>query len=161
MVTVRAAEPHEANAVLELHQTSIRSFGPRTYDTAQVSAWAEKPEASYSISDVDHRFVMAEAAGDLAGFGDLNLTKAENAAVYVHPEYTRASVGTAILDDLEAAAREAGLDQLELLASKNAAGFYDGAGYDRIGTQLHETEGESLECVWMVKQLNQAGTDTV
>lgn len=153
MVTVRPAEPEEADEILELHQASIRTFGPDAYDASQVQGWAAKDETDYPIRDDDHRFVVAERDGDLAGFGDLHWPETEITAVYVHPDQAGEGVGSTILEHLEAAARERGLDEIGLLASKNAVGFYEGAGYERVETRVHETGGEALECVWMEKSL--------
>lgn len=153
MVTVRRADPDEAPEILALHQASIRAFGPAAYDESQVEAWAAADEPDYPIRDDDHRFVVAERAADLAGFGDLQWPEAEITAVYVHPEHAGAGVGAAILEHLETAARQEGLEELGLLASKNAVGFYEGAGYERVETRVHETGDQALECVWMEKRL--------
>lgn len=154
MITVRPAEPEEAEAILSLHQASIRAFGPDAYDADQVQAWARKDGPEYPISDPEHRFVVAERDGELAGFGDLHWPESEITAVYVHPDHARAGIGTAILDQLEGAAVERGLDELGLLASKNAVGFYEQAGYERVATRVHETGGEELPCVWMERSLD-------
>jgi len=156
MVTVRPARPDEQSAILALHQTSIRAFGPDAYAPRQVHAWAEKDEPDYPIDDDDHRFVVAERTGELAGFGDLDCSAAEITAVYVHPDHTRTGAGTAMLKDLEAAARRHGIEQLGLLASKNAVGFYADAGYERVEKRLHETGGATLECVWRRNGSNNA-----
>lgn len=153
MTSVRPAEPGEETAILSLHQASIRTFGPDAYDPAQVSAWAEKDEVDYPIGNDEHRFLVAERDGELAGFGDLHYPEAEIAAVYVHPDHARSGVGTTILENLELAARRDGIDRLGLLASRNAVGFYTHAGYENVEKRIHETGGESLECVWMERQL--------
>lgn len=153
MVSVRPPQHDEADALLTLHQASIRAFGPAAYDEAQVHAWARKDEPEYPIDDPEHRFVVAEREGELAGLGDLHWPESEVTAVYVHPDHAGEGVGTAILGDLEAAARERGLEELGLLASMNAVGFYEQAGYERVGTRVHQTGDQELECVWMEKRL--------
>lgn len=154
MVTVRPVRPDDQSAILSLHQASIRAFGPEAYDPQQVRAWAVKDEPDYRIDDDDHRVVVAERTGELAGFGDLDYPAAEITAVYVNPDHNRTGVGTAILEDLEAAAGRDGIEQLGLLASKNAVGFYADAGYERVQERLHETGGETLQCVWMEKRID-------
>lgn len=153
VTTVRPADPAEADAILDLHAASIRAFGPAAYDEAQVEGWARREEPDYPIGEEGHRFVVAERRDELAGFGHLDAAGAEIAAVYVHPDHAREGVGSAILAALEATAREHGVDELDLLASKNAVPFYGAAGYERVETECHETCGEELECVHMRKGL--------
>lgn len=155
MVTVRPARPDEQSAILTLHQASIRAFGPEAYNPEQVDAWAQTDQQDYPIDEADHRFVVAERTGELAGFGDLDYSAAEITAVYVHPDHTRTGIGTSILEDLEAAARRHGVEQLGLLASKNAVGFYTAADYEVMETRMHRTGGETLECLWMEKRIDE------
>lgn len=101
----------------------------------------------------DQREPRAEAApGDhrVVGFGDLlpepesefvDPVDAEVAGCYVHPEHAREGVGSALLADLEATAREWGADSVGLHASLNAVAFYERKGYDRLRERDHEFGG--------------------
>jgi putative acetyltransferase len=120
------------------------------YDDEQVAAWARglDPEG-YPIETAD-RFVVAEAQGAVVGFGELAVdpgeylaapVDAEVRAVYVRPEVAREGVGSALLADLEAAARERGAETLGLWASLNAVPFYESQGYARVGERTHEFSG--------------------
>jgi putative acetyltransferase len=155
MVTVREAREADAEAILDLHIASIRAFGPETYDDEQVEAWAYKEGGpSYPIGHPEHVVLVAERAGEIAGFGDIAPPECELYAVYVHPEHAGEGVGTAILDLLERTASDHGCDRLELTASKNAVGFYAQAGYERIEAVDHEPSGPhdvTLKCVRMRK----------
>jgi putative acetyltransferase len=153
VIDIRSANPDETAELLSLHRASIREFGTAAYDDVQDDDWADKEEADYPLGDDDPRFVVAERGGELAGFGDLHWPEAEVTAVYVAPDHAGEGVGSTILEALEAAARERGLDELGLLASRNAVGFYEEAGYERVEPRVHETGGEELECVWMEKAL--------
>jgi len=162
MVSVREATEHDADAMLDLHVASIRAFGPDAYDDEQVEAWAyTENDPSYPIDDPDHVIVVAEADdGHLTGLGDVSPSEGELYAVYVHPDHAGAGIGTAILDRLETAARDRGCETLELTASKNAVGFYEQAGYERLGLVEHEPSGPHdviLKCVRMRKILDCEG----
>jgi len=162
MVTVREATERDADAMLDLHVASIRALGPDAYDDEQVEAWAyTEGGPSYPIDDPEHVVVVAETDDDcLAGLGDVSSSEDELYAVYVHPDHTGAGVGTAILNRLETAARDCGCETLELTASKNAVGFYEQAGHDRLGLVEHEPSGPHdvpLECVRMRKVLDCEG----
>lgn len=154
---VRPATSDDLEAIAECHTAAIRTFGPQVYDEEQVEAWVgpEDADPDYPVDSVDHRLVVAERAGDVAGFGDLVVPDREVTAVYVHPEHVGEGVGTALLAHLEGRAREAGLEELQLLSSLNAVGFYERAGYERRRETTHETSvGVDLQVVAMRKGLS-------
>lgn len=161
MPTVRPAVESDAEAVLDLHVASIRAFGPDAYDDEQVAAWAEKPRGAVPyrehVRDEDARFVVAEREGEVAGFGHLEPDDGEVLAVYVHPDHACAGVGTALLADLEATARNRELDALSLTASRNAVEFYERAGYEPVENVVVEsTGGVELDCTRMAKTLRKS-----
>jgi putative acetyltransferase len=158
---VRPATPEDALPVFALHVASIRALGPGGYDPDQVKAWAQKdhgPEG-YPIGDDDHHFVVAERAGEVAGFGDMVPdseevdAEADVRAVYVHPRHAGQGVGAAILAGLEGYARGAGVASIEITASLNAVGFYERAGYERVREDSYDTGGTELEVVVFRKEL--------
>lgn len=166
-MTVRTAGLADVDAMNACHVASIRTFGPATYDAAQVNAWAETDDGEpreYPVEDPDQRVVVAERDDDLAGFGHCHPDPApedpahdagEVLAVYVHPDHARVGVGTALLADLEAHAREAGCPALELTASLPAVPFYEHHGYREVDRVYHYTDTVEggLECVRMRKEL--------
>jgi putative acetyltransferase len=171
MVTVRDAEPDDAETVAAAHVAAIEELGPAAYDDAQVAAWAERPGGAdpyrEQARDEDHTFVVGEQGSHVVGFGHLvppgkreegREHVGEVRAVYVHGEHVRDGVGTALLEHLEAAARERGLRSLELTASMNAVGFYERHGFERVEETVHETTGGvALAVVVMRKVLDGRG----
>jgi putative acetyltransferase len=159
MVRVRAARPDDRPRIRECHVAAIRAFGPDAYDDRQVAAWADKddPEEDYPVEESGHHLVVAEREDTVVGYGHLVPTQGEIRAVYVHPSAARDAVGTAILDALEARARDLALDDLRLWASLNAVGFYEQAGYERVGREtvmkIHDGQNVDIEVVEMAKPL--------
>lgn len=166
MVTVRPATPADRARIRECHVAAIREFGPEAYDERQVAAWAAKddPVEDYPVEDDGHYLVVAElpdvsdsAESDVVGYGHLVPTEGEVRAVYVHPDAGGRGVGTAVLDTLEARARDLALDDVVLWASLNAVGFYERAGYERVGrdtySTIHDGETVELDIVQLTKQL--------
>ena len=150
---VRPATATDRTALPALHTASVRAFGPAHYDADAVRRWA-KPDVrspeDYETETDDEHFVVAVRDGAVAGFGHLVPAVSEVHAVYVHPDHARRGVGSALLAELEGYARGRDLDHLSLQSSLNAVGFYERAGYERIG------EGESpggLAVVEMEKPL--------
>lgn len=157
-VTIRPARVRDAPAILDLHVASIRELGSSHYSQRQIDSWADKPEGTEpyetSIRDDTRHVVVAERDDDLAGWGRLDVVDGEVSAVYVHPDHAREGVGTAILEHLLALAREEGLDRVHLWSSLPAVTFYEAAGFEDLGEDLHRTSrGVVIECVEMEKEL--------
>ncbi len=98
--------------------------------------------------------MVAEDAGGIAGFGQLNQADGEVEAVYVLPGRQSEGIGGALLRFLEDAARAAGLERLHLSATLNAVPFYERAGYAGEGSTVHRLPtGVELQCLRMSKEL--------
>lgn len=156
MVTVRPATPGDRSRIRECHVAAIRARGPDAYDERQVAAWADEgdPVDDYPVADSGHYLVVAELQdsaedtdAEVVGYGHLVPTESEIRAVYVHPDAGGRGVGSALLDALEARARDLRLDDLTLWASLNAVGFYEQAGYERAGRDTYSTihDGQSVD----------------
>lgn len=150
---VRPATATDRTALPAIHTASVRAFGPEHYDADAVQQWAKaggRSPADYETETDDEHFTVAVRDGAVAGFGHLVPAVSEIHAVYVHPDHARCGVGSALLAELEGYARGRGLDGLSLQSSLNAVGFYERAGYERVG------EGDSaggLTVVEMEKTL--------
>lgn len=153
----------------EVHRRSIEGLGPAAYDPEQVAAWvAGCGSADYAarIADAD-AFLVAERES-VVGFGSLSLgapeeyeddPDAEVTGVYVLPRVAREGVGSALYGALEHRARSAGVEMLGLWASRNAVGFYETRGYERVRTldhefSAHEDTGVTGTVVEMTKPLD-------
>lgn len=150
---VRPATPEDAQVLPDLHSAAAEAFGPGHYTDEQVDHWAARGERTpegYPVDDPDAHFTVCVRAGAVAGFGHLAVEEQEVHAVYVHPDHTRCGVGSALLAELEGFARASGVERLDLQSSLNAVGFYERAGYDRLGER--ESPG-GLPVVAMRKQL--------
>lgn len=150
---VRPATREDRDALPALHTASVEAFGPDGYGTEQVREWAgagERSPADYEVDTADEHFTVAVRAGEVAGFGHVVLNVGEVHAVYVHPDHARHGVGSALLAELEGYTRGYGLLALALQSSLNAVGFYEQAGYERVGES--ESPG-GLAVVEMRKEL--------
>lgn len=101
---------------------------------------------------------LAEMQETAIGFGGIDLEAIEQIRyVYVNPEYQRSGlrVGLRILQTLEAAARQKGIEVLRLHSTPNAVGFYEKAGYSAVETE--HLIGHDHPGVEMVKTLVSQG----
>ena len=113
-----------------MHVRAIREVCSRSYPEDQIASWAGLLSPTSYVAVIRERFlVVAEDAGGIAGFGQLNQTNGEVDAVYVLPGRQGEGIGGALLRSLEVAARAAGLKELHLSATLNAVPFYERAGY--------------------------------
>ncbi|MEY7848855.1 GNAT family N-acetyltransferase [Natrarchaeobius sp. A-rgal3] len=164
-VRVREATATDAVDVEDVHAAAIRELGSDAYDDRRIEAWCSHVHSErYPVGESGFRVVVADRDGEIVGFGllecdpsDLEASTGEIGAVYVHPDDARDGIGSAILADLEDAARESGLEALELTASRNAIPFYRRRGYEGCETVFLEMqEGVRLECLRMRTRLSPA-----
>lgn len=147
-VEVREATPADAGAIRTVHLASIEGQAGASYDDEQVDAWAhDRDPEEYPIGSPDAHLVVAEDDDRIVGFGWLETeaddhvggaTEGEIRAIYVHPSVARRGVGSRIYEELEATARQAGIDSLGLWASRNAVTFYEAQGYRRVTDHVVE-----------------------
>lgn len=131
-----------------MHLASIEGLAGGDYDDEQVAAWAhDRDPGDYPIGSPDAHVVVAERGDRVVGFGWMKpdaddyfeaAVEGEITAVYVHPSVAREGVGTRIYDELEATARQYGIDSLGLWASRNAVSFYEAQGYRRVTEHVVE-----------------------
>ena len=152
----------DRGAVANLHRRSARDLGARAYDEETAKAWAgDRCHCDYDLGDAGSTYVVAVTSpdvtrgprverspgggeGDVAGFGHLNADTGAVEAVYVSPTYVGEGVGTKLLEHLEARAVEAGLEELSLVSSLNAVGFYEHHGYAVADATTVETTGNGV-----------------
>lgn len=148
---IRPGTSADADAVADAHHAAIEVLGAAVYDDDQVAAWSAGWSPDDYEFDADDRDVfVAEVDGAVRGFGSLShvpgehLTAdvdAEVTGMYVHPEVSGEGVGTALLEHLEARARERELGALGMWASMNAVPFYEARGYEHVAERVHEFGG--------------------
>ncbi len=151
---IRRATSEDRHAICEIQRAAILETCRRCYPTEDITVWAGllSPETYY---DVENRYiVVAERAGILEGFGQLNEAEGEIDALYVSPKSEGQGSGTALLRHLEDQARSHGVTELKLRSTLNAESFYARAGYDRMALVRYRlVPALMLVCVEMRKRL--------
>lgn len=160
--TVRRFEPGDREAVLGLYRRSIRDAGT---DPDDVPNSDDLLDVESAYLDPGGEFLVAEANGEIVAMGGLtvddvgedaefrdggndaarereNDDAGELLRIAVHPDHQRRGYGSAIVDALEEAACERGLDRIVLTTARRQAAateFYPARGYEEIGRRR---EGE-------------------
>jgi len=139
----RRGAPDDASAILRVHRHSILSLGRETYDLAEVESWAAGlvPEGYVkAMTDGGETFIVAVAAdGALAGF--CSFKDDEVKGLYVAPEWVRRGVGSALLQQAEAAIAACGHGRIGIGAALSGQAFYERHGYGVVERHGWKTRG--------------------
>jgi putative acetyltransferase len=158
-IVVREMRSTDARAFLEVHHAAVRGTAVVDYPLAVIEAWApsrvteEAAEQVRANRENEYRLI-AEIDGQVVGIGALVFESSELRACYVAPVAGRRGVGSALVREIERAARERGLSVLELDCSITAEAFYRKQGYEVRGRGEHILgNGQRMACVKMRKVL--------
>ena len=154
---IRTFSLADAEGWLEVHRAAVRGIAARDYPPAVIDAWAPPINArkiEQVQKDQSGTRVVAEVDGEVAGIGELVPETSELRACFVSPQVARRGIGTALVAELEALARKAGIAALSAHSSVTAEPFYLHLGYEVTarGTHVLHT-GEQMACVFMRKSL--------
>ena len=154
---IRQFAASDAEAWLEVHHAAVRVIAASDYPQAVIDAWAP-PISARMIANAQAGSpgtkIVAELDGEMAGIGELVPENSELRACYVAPDFARRGVGTALVAELEALARNGGIAALSARSSVTAEPFYLHLGYEVTGRGTHVLHtGEPMACVFMRKSL--------
>jgi putative acetyltransferase len=152
---IREMRQEDARAFLEVHHAAVRGLASKDYSPEVIEAWAPMPITIQHVghvqsnSDGEYR-LGAEIDGRLVGIGVVQ--KNELRGCYVTPSASRRGVGSALLREIERAAREQGMTYLEAESSLTAEPFYIGSGYLVREHGEHVLwNGQRMACIKMRK----------
>jgi GNAT superfamily N-acetyltransferase len=154
MATIRRASRADAKACWDVRRAAVIDQCADAYTRAQLEEWTSG-EASRAFADaVEDRFHIATIDARVVATGMINLATGKIDAIFVHPEFMRRELGTAMIAHLEALARATGLAQLTLESTLNAAPFYRSLGFEGDAiSRFCSSRGLTMDCVPMVKRL--------
>lgn len=122
-----------------LFYDTVHTVNAKDYSRAQLDAWAtgEVNLEAWNKSFQVHNTVVAEMDGQIVGFGDMDETGYLD-RLYVHKDYQRRGVATAICDALEQNTKAA---EFATHASITARPFFEKRGYTVVREQQVERRG--------------------
>ncbi len=153
-IRVRRFAPTDLQAIVELLRASVRRIARRDYSEEQVRAWApdEVDWEARARRHASRPTWVAEIGGRVAGFADLE-PDGHLDFLYVHPEHQRTGVARALLQTVEAAARDLRLSRLFAEVSITARPFFEAMGFRLVAEQTVRVRGEALTNFRMEKSL--------
>jgi GNAT superfamily N-acetyltransferase len=151
---IRHATRADATACWEVRRAAVMDQCESAYERAQLEEWTGG-EASRAFADaVEDRFHVGMVGERIAATGMINLSTGKIDALFVHPGFMRRGFGTAMIAHLEALAFAAGLTQVMLDSTLNAAPFYRKIGFEGDAiSRYRSSRGLTMDCVPMAKRL--------
>ena len=128
---IREYQRNDCKEIAELFYNTIHTVNAKDYTKEQLTAWAtgKVDLEQWDKSLQEHFSLVAVDAGMIVGFGDIDLTGYLD-RLYVHKDYQRKGIATAICEALEQAVS----GKIITHASITAKPFFENRGY-RVITQ--------------------------
>jgi putative acetyltransferase len=155
---IRSADETDVVAIRAAHRRSVLEIAANDYPAEVIAEWgADQSSAAVekhkaAVRSGNEIVWVAEINGKIEGFSALVPSENELRAVYVTGTAARCGVGRALLQVLEAKAREFGLLKLQMHSSVTARLFYEKCGYKNLGPDVHTlNSGREMDCFFMEK----------
>ncbi len=148
---IRNYLPSDCKSITELFYQTVHSINAKDYTDEQLNVWAtgnvDMEEWNRSLSE--HFSLVAIIDGIIAGFGDIDKTGYLD-RLYVHKDFQRQGIATAICDKLEPAFA---VSKITTHASITAKPFFLHRGYRIIKEQQVIRENIPLTNYVMEKRM--------
>ena len=147
---LREYTPSDCAQLAELFYQTVHNVNAKDYTQEQLDAWAtgEVDLQAWDASFRAHRTIVATENGKIVGFGDMDETGYLD-RLYVHKDYQRQGVASAICDELE---RFADGKTVTTHASITAKPFFQHLGYRVVREQEVIRRSAALTNFVMQKQ---------
>ena len=157
VIAIRKAHKDDAQEIWGIRNAAINSQCKDHYSPEELEIWTNGETTEQFVEAVEDSFYVATLDGHVVGTGMINLESGKVDAIFIHPSHMRAGIGRQVLLHLEKLAFDAGLAQLCLDSTLNAAPFYRECGFvgDSVA-QYKSPRGISLDCIPMSKKLRRA-----
>ena len=143
-ITVRRFRTDDVPVLFALFRDTVHRVNARDYTPEQLRAWAPDEMNPTRWATLADRFaIVAECAGHTAGFADL----APDGLVdrfFVHADYQRCGVGSAMMGALVTEAERTGLGRLFADVSITARPFFARCGFEVLAEQQVVVRGVAL-----------------
>ena len=153
---LRDYEASDCGQLAELFYQTVHSVNTKDYTKEQLNAWATGKVnlKEWNRSFLEHKTVIAAESKTIVGFGDIDTTGYLD-RLYVHRDYQRHGIATAICDELE---RLSAGKRIITHASITAKPFFLKRGYRVIREQSVVRNGIALTNYVMEKSADSAAT---
>lgn len=143
-------------AMAALFYETVHTVCAADYSAEQLDAWATGAvdEAAWDLSFRAHYSLVAVDGEKIVGFGDMDPAGYLD-RLYVHRDYQRQGVATALCDALEKAVR----GDVTVHASRTARPFFEKRGYRVVRRQEMVRRGVRIENFVMLRPAAERGAE--
>lgn len=153
-MNIRSYHSDDCKAILSLFYETVHKINQRDYTREQIKAWTNNNNIdplAWDLSLSRHKTLVVEMDDTIVGFGDLDGNFLDR--LYVHAEYQRRGIATAIMDRLEQYVAEQNYATIMTHASITAYPFFRDRNYQLVKEQQVERHGVFLKNMVMQKEL--------
>ena len=138
---IRKYKQSDCKELAELFYNTVHTVNAKDYTTEQLNVWAtgQVDIEKWNLSLQEHYSIVAVENDVIVGFGDIDKTGYLD-RLFVHSEYQRKGIATAICSQLEHAVQ----GNIVTHASITARPFFEKRGYRIIREQQVERQGVFL-----------------
>ncbi len=152
---IRPALLHDCDQIASLRKDTIRHVNSKDYPEEMLDQWSSSAnvEAFTNNADSCKRWI-AEDNDKIIGFCEHDL-EGELSRIYVHKDYLRKGIGTALLKVAEDSLKQYGYNEIYIESTITAKDFYLKNGYRIIEQTTHPKDNA---CIYkMIKRLSDNG----
>jgi putative acetyltransferase len=151
---IRRGTPDDALAIAILYHDTVNKINGRDYAPAQIQAWAgaAPEEEKWRERQMNRTTFVDERNGIIRGFAELE-DDGRIGAVYVHADYQRQGIASALLHEVEREAVMRGATCLSTDASITAQPFFANYGFEAVAEQEVEYRGQIFRNYRMHKRV--------
>ena len=148
---IREYEPADCEHLAKLFYGTVHTINAKDYSQEQLNVWAtNKIDLEvWNKSLSEHYTVVAVENNIIVGFGDIDKSGYLD-RLYVHKDYQRQGIATAICDKLEQAVK---VNKIITHASITAKPFFEQRSFKVVKEQQVERNGIALTNYVMEKQV--------
>lgn len=150
-MVIREYQSLDSKELRELFYHTVHTVNAKDYTKEQLDVWAQRQAdlEQWNQSFQEHYSIVAVEGDVIVGFGDIDKTGYLD-RLFVHADFLRKGIGTAICDCLEQKIR----GKILTHASITARPFFEERGYRVIKEQKVERSGVFLTNFVMEKEIN-------
>ncbi|MHA6480669.1 GNAT family N-acetyltransferase [Paenibacillus sp. strain BS8-2] len=154
---IRRFHKSDVHPIVSLFYDTVHHVNDRDYTKEQLDAWASREEQANKLdtwidSLTSNTAYVAVLEDVIAGFADMT-DEGYLDRLYIHKDYQRRGIATALVDVLEETAVSAGIQEIVTHASITAKPFFEHQGYVVVEVQSVIRKGIALTNFRMVKSI--------
>ncbi len=129
-MVIRKYKTKDCSFMAKIFYETVHAINKSDYTKEQLDAWATGRVnlEVWDCSFLEHNTLIAEIEDEIVGFADMDKGGYLD-RLYIHKDFQRRGIATALIQELELNARKIGVSTFETYASITAKPFFEKQGY--------------------------------